>query len=346
MAGLMALSIFSACEEEFYQEEQYRKEIYIVSGDNNIFGQEFTFGEDIEGFLSLNVGGSLPLDRDITVKLQRDESLLQEYNQRNFGTKYSDYVQELPEKYYTPVKGWEAVLNAGSSNVLFPIKVNINELFPDEKYFIPVNISSVSDYQFSKTKGNVMLQVFMKNDYATTKTSTYYSMNGTTFDLREFFGSWNPLVDNTEPIAFNATKLVVPVAENAIRMLPGTTQSADKDVLNLKGIQVTVIDEDIEIPVLGDDGLPTGETRTMKKVTLSPYLASGASIKVRQSAEGNDQDKGTELLSWYDPDKKQFTLNYCYRMPDEKYKFDLFGSPAEADIWHKVKEVLTLMNFK
>ncbi len=346
VAGALMLFTFTACEKEFYEDEQYRKEIYIVSGDNNIFGQEYTFGKANEGYFSVYVGGSMAIDRDVEVKFALNRDLLREYNQRNFGTKYSEYVQELPQNYYTPVNGWEIPLTSGSVYTLFPLKVDINELLPDENYFIPLSISSVSDYQFSEKKGSVLFQIFMKNDYATTKTSTYYSMNGTIYDLREFFGNWNPNIDGSNPTAFNATKLVVPISENAIRILPGTTQSTDRAILNQKGISVTVTDEDVEVPVLGDDGLPTGETVKMKKVMLEPYIGSGANIQVREAAEGINQGAEQKLISYYDPDKKQFTLNYCYRMPDEKVKFDLFGSPAEADVWHKVKEVMTLMKMK
>ena len=44
--GIMTLAAFTSCETKFYDEEQYRKEVYIVSGDENIFGQEYAFGKE------------------------------------------------------------------------------------------------------------------------------------------------------------------------------------------------------------------------------------------------------------------------------------------------------------
>ena len=44
MVGVTATAVLTSCEQEFYQDEQYRKEIYIVSGEDNIFQREFAFG--------------------------------------------------------------------------------------------------------------------------------------------------------------------------------------------------------------------------------------------------------------------------------------------------------------
>ena len=38
---MVSIGVFTACEQEFYQDEQYRKEIYIVSGEDNIFSKNF-----------------------------------------------------------------------------------------------------------------------------------------------------------------------------------------------------------------------------------------------------------------------------------------------------------------
>ena len=41
MVGVTATAVLTSCEQEFYQDEQYRKEIYIVSGEDNIFNEHF-----------------------------------------------------------------------------------------------------------------------------------------------------------------------------------------------------------------------------------------------------------------------------------------------------------------
>ena len=37
MVGVTTTGVLTSCEQEFYQDEQYRKEIYIVSEEDNIF---------------------------------------------------------------------------------------------------------------------------------------------------------------------------------------------------------------------------------------------------------------------------------------------------------------------
>ena len=41
-----AAAFLASCEMEYYKEELYRKEIFIVSGENNSLGQEFEYGEE------------------------------------------------------------------------------------------------------------------------------------------------------------------------------------------------------------------------------------------------------------------------------------------------------------
>ncbi|WP_298647018.1 DUF4361 domain-containing protein [uncultured Proteiniphilum sp.] len=336
LMGLVILSTFSACEKIFHEEEQYRKEIYIVSDNNNVFGQEFTFGEAIDGFLSIYAAGNISVDKDVKVLLERNEAILNEYNKRVNGTNYSAYSLELPEDAYSLPDGWEVTLTPENPYSLFPIRVNINDLLPDERYYIPVSIQSVSDYQFSERKSDVLFRVFFKNDYATTKTDTYYSMNGTILDLREYFG-WGDC-GTTDPTVVNATKLVTPISENSIRILPATMNSRDRGVLNRSGIKVEVTQEIIQVDSLGDDGLPTGITIPCYKVNLSPYMNSNSSVKIMEASDGIDQNNPTKLPSYYNPKNNMFVLNYCYRMPDEKFAFDFFGNRVEADKWHKVRE--------
>lgn len=53
-----AAAFLASCEMEYYKEELYRKEIFIVSGENNILGQEFEYGEEgCEGKLAIYSSG-------------------------------------------------------------------------------------------------------------------------------------------------------------------------------------------------------------------------------------------------------------------------------------------------
>lgn len=330
-----AVLTLTACgEKEFYNDEQYRKEFYIVSNDANIFGQEFTFGKDSTCNISVYGSGSTPVDHDVTVSLRQANSYLVKYNQSVFGSNYGYYAELLPETNYTVPNGWDVVITKNNPYTLFPVSVHIDDLSPDLSYFLPIEIAKVSDYQYSSKKNYVLMRIYMKNAYATTKTDTYYQMNGSTLELKETAsGEWSHVVEGATPTAFNATKKFVPVASNAIRMLPGTSQSADVKVLMSKGLRVTVTDEDMAIDILGDDGLPTGEKKTVKRVVVDAYAVGNDFIQVREAREGVDQTTGDVLPCYYEPATKTFTLNYCYRMPT-----DLVDRVDSK--WFKVREVI------
>lgn len=54
-----AAAFLCSCEMEYYKEELYRKEIFIVSGENNILGQEFEYGEKgFQGELAIYASGT------------------------------------------------------------------------------------------------------------------------------------------------------------------------------------------------------------------------------------------------------------------------------------------------
>ena len=318
---------FTACEAEFYQDEQYRKEIYIVSGENNIFEQQFAFGDDLVGYVSIYAAGTTPLDHEVTVELEEDESLLQSYNQSINGTHYDQYAEKLPEDRYE-VDNWSVTLKPSEETpyALFPIRVNIDGLEPEDIYFLPLRIASVSDYMISESKRTCLLRILMQNDYAYYRASndqTHYSMNGTKIKVAE--GTWEPLEfdneGNANYTAIYATKAVAPVTRYGIRMLPESAITTDRAELRKQGIVVTVHpDELIDVSVMGSDGLPTGETIKCQRVTLDNWYDMDGCISV------NNID---ENPSYYNPDTQQFTLNY-------RYKYN-------SNDWYELHEVMTLM---
>ncbi|WP_106829620.1 BT_3044 domain-containing protein [Parabacteroides pacaensis] len=319
--GVPALLVsLSACEKEFYQDEQYRKEIYFVSEDENVSGQEFEFGGTVN-FLSLYFGGSAPVNQDVSVRVSYDLSYLQAYNKRMYDTSYDKYGLELPAENYK-IEDWSRTLKANSETpyVLFPIQVDVTGLSPDRDYFIPLKIDSVSNYMISKTKNYVLFQIFLKNEYATTKKDTYYNMTGTSLQGTE---DWGFKPGNQDPVAIISTKLVVPLAKNSVRILPSNKFSMAQDQIRHWGINVTVHpDETIDVPAM-EEGVPTGETISMYKVTLSPYIDSGLSVKLLD-VEGKP--------STYDPESKTFYLNYCYSIGEK--------NSENKDVWYEMTETM------
>lgn len=312
-----AAAFLCSCEMEYYKEELYRKEIFIVSGENNILGHEFDYGDEgSQGELALYASGTTGLDENVTVKLGLDYDAIGEYNKRNFDTKFEDYAMELPAEYYT-LDPMSVEMEAGNSSARLPISVRVDGLLPDQTYFIPLRIESVSAYMPSTTKNFVLFEILRKNDYASTKSDTYYTMTGTTqtgWIIDNIFGS------NTRRQAINSSKLVIPVGAHSIRILPGATAANDKVTTRNNSIRVTVDPESwVNVPVYVE-GEITDKVVPMQKVSIAPYLDSQDAIHV--SASPRD-------VSAYDPATGTFYLYYRYQLATES-----------GNTWHEVRETM------
>lgn len=321
----LVLLVLTACETTFYDEEQYRKEIYIVSYDNNMFGQEYTYGEGSVGYLSIYAAGTTAIDHDVTVEIEVYPDFLRNYNKRVYGEDYTNYAKELDPADYE-IESMTTVLKADSPNpyVQLPIKVNINNLNPEEAYYIPLRIKSVSDYMISPDKQNVLYRVYVKNDYATTKSATYYTMNGTEQKFTVTGGVFTPAEAIT---TVNATKPVVPIGQHNVRMLPNAmTTDTHNNSINIH----VVPGETVDVPVYVE-GVATGETVKRQKVELSTWIESSSSLIIESLEDINIDAAVQERISYYNPETKRFTLNYRYMSPDE-------------NVWHFMHEEVYPLN--
>lgn len=304
-----AVAWLSSCELEYYKEELYRKEISFVSGDNNVIGQEFEYGGD-EGLVALYASGTTPLAEDVTITIAMDQEAIGNYNRVNFDTQYDSYAKQLPEENYT-IKKMEVVMKAGENTAFLPIEVDIDNLLADQAYFIPLRIASVSAYMPSLTRNYVLFEIYRKNEFATTKENTYYTMNGTMQEgwlIDGIFGS------SVRRQVINSSKLVVPCDDHSILILPAAKVSSDKRASRDMGIRITVSpDEWVNVPVY-EEGILTDKVQPMRKVTFAPYLDSQEALQVVASPVD---------VSGYDPVTETFHLYYRYKLANENSWFDV-----------------------
>lgn len=320
-AAALLLTALAACETKFYEDEQYRKEVYIVSNESNIAGQEYTFTDDAVGYLSIYTGGTTAIEEDVVVELQKNSAFLRDYNQRIFGDDFNSYAQELDPACYS-IESMAVTLKASNPKpyTMLPIKVDISELDPDKTYFIPLRIKSVSKYMISEKKRDVLFRIYMKNDYASTKSTTYYTMNGTDELYKET--SEGVFESQGVPTLINVTKSMAPIAASSVRVLPGTTLSSEASTIAIRSLNVTVHpDRIVDVPVM-KEGEPTGETVQRQLVTITSWQQNSRSMLVG-TIDGKQ--------SYYDPETQEFTLNYRYKLP------------AETS-WHFSNEVMTPLN--
>lgn len=311
VAAVVAAALVS-CQNKYFENELYRKEIYIVSGDNNIAGQEFSFGGD-RGYVSVYAGGVLGIDKELAITLAHDYEAIAEYNKRNFDQDFDKYALELPQHNYS-IENKTVKLNpeSGLPYALCPIDITIDDLLPDETYFIPLRIESASGCMVSLSKRYVLLQVFMKNAYATTKKSTYYTMNGVS--LEGSVDAGGEFTAAKPPVVIHGSKLLVPLSENSVRILPAARVTSKIREINDWSIRVAVEDDIVEFPVLDGDGLPTDKFYRMQKVSIQPYSDSENAIRI-QEIEGSP--------CAYDPVTKTFHLDYRYKLSSESSWFEM-----------------------
>jgi hypothetical protein len=265
----LAGAVICSCDrDELFEREQYKKVFALLSSDDagfNVFTEEHDLElVESEGFVSVVCGGSLPTEKDINVTLVEDEELLSEYNTGKFGEDENKYARWLPHDKYD-IANYSITVPAGERTGLMSIKIRPNGLSPDSTYFIPLSIDRFTAYELNPAKSNVLYRLYMKNYYATNKSTTYYSFRGK--------------IDGVNAMR---NKEVFPVSGNSVRIMAGDiTFESKTDIINggsilatvdengsvrieaWKDIAVTQVDGDPDYPntfSIYDDGYKTYKT--------------------------------------------------------------------------------------
>lgn len=234
---LVCCGCISSCDDyKQYEEEMYKKQIYIVSKKDMIFNVECDMNVE-KGLYNLSIacGGSKKLDTDVTVTIEGDTLLLPRYNYLNFELDTSKYAWKLDESKYN-FNSLTTVIRARSEYGLVPFSIISSDLYdlcPDSTYFIPMAIKSVSEYELNKKKFNVLLRILPKNTYAETAEATYYLMKGKY--------SKYPLEENKEinSILF-PSKIAHPISANEVRFFIGNENRTKRAEINKYGIVIKV----------------------------------------------------------------------------------------------------------
>lgn len=232
------LLIFASCEENLLEQEQYKKVIYLLSGENNVFSYSHALNDSLtRGYLTVGSGGTKALESDAVIKLDIDQASLDAYNRKIFDVDYDKYVKTLDASRFV-LPSYDIVLRAGQDAVttFFPIEVDANGLSPDTVYMIPFKIVEASDYEVNPVKSTVLYRVDLKNKYAEPRNQSY-KMKGT------------KQVEGGNLSVITTTKSMVPISGNKVRIFPENLQySTELDEIENKTI-VLVIEKDNSIRI-------------------------------------------------------------------------------------------------
>ena len=284
------VGVLSSCSngDEFFKEERYKKEIYVVSDASQVFQAEYEMTKSDEAMktLAFAVSGTNPIDRDVNIVVEKDEELLTEYNYNNYRDETDKYAHGLNEVDYI-LSSSSVTINMGTEfknqvgKLPITLKTSVLEnLSVDSIYFIPFRIKEASPYEINEDKRNVLYRIYKKNQYASQRKNTFYNSIG-------YIGS----------AFFTSTKVVQPLSYNKIRVYVGGqvySTSDTKETINKNAMIITVNEDNT--------------------VTMSPYSTEGG-LKVTTlvpSDNPNDTSGSYGYRNVYNPDEQCFYLYYSY----------------------------------
>lgn len=293
----------AACSngDEYFKDERYKKMIYAISDNEQVFNAEFELTEqqEIIGVQPFAVSGTNPIEQDVHLTVEDDPDLLTEYNYSHYMDETDKYAHELKkdQDYSLPTTAVEikAGVDPGYEVGKLQVKMKtsvLEGLSLDSIYFLTLRIKEANPYEINEEKRNVLFRVYKKNAYASQKNVTYYTSSGYMDD---------------SPMASDS-KIIMPLTYNKVRAyIAGKVYNANdtKETISKNAMVITVdADNNVKMSVYDPKS-------TLKVETLTP------------SDDPNSGSYG--YRNFYDPEEKKFFLYY---------RFD------SGEGWKEVREVL------
>ena len=282
---VIVAAIASSCDrDELFTREHYKAVVAVKSeGGFNVFAQEHDLAKldangFSDGFISANIGGSLPTTEPVRLSIVMDDDLLQFYNQRNFGTESYRYAHFLNSDRFS-VANMSINIPAGERNGRMNIRVSPGGLSPDSIYLIPFRVDNSTAYELNIDKSTVLYQVQLKNFWSTTRSIPSYNNRGTRYSL--------PFPDKYVPPATVAddgdvlvgtpsymTKSVYPVSADEVRFFGG-----HKTYNSRENQEVAIAQWSVRVKIHDIGKVETGQA---VGVTISAWNTSNDGFKVTQ----------------------------------------------------------------
>jgi hypothetical protein len=316
---------FVTCDSYNFDAEQYKNEISLLSDNEGIYNKQVAKMQnngDIIYLVATLSGSNAPkspfnvtLQKSLTVRngsgaWAEDEtgeyefvSLFDLYNKSNFDIDTTRFARLLPEECFT-IPSLSGQISAGAFQHRFPVHLrNLDQLSPDTAYFLNYRIDPSKTDVFNPNRQEVLLRIYVENEFASTRTSTFYTYISSTITN---MGNGNVARPTSSVQTF-------PLSENAVRMLAGNEAMGDYTTalerINANSITLTM-------------GAQTAGNPLARHVTITPYK----DIDVVQLPPFEQFDNTFVLHSISTPDGrithfKEFRLHYQYRLqPTDAYR--------------------------
>lgn len=206
----IAFLLFSGCEQlDPLREEQYIKQVYIV-GASAIVSQFVMPYQSTpsDAYISLATGGSLNIDKDVTVSVVHDDQAIKWYNNK--------YMIDAPVKYRIleatnyNIPKMSTTIKAGEVYGRLPFSVTTTGLHCDSLYALTFKIDKVSDYQKVVKDSVLILNLNLVNAYS----GTYQLNIARSNMIKNNAGVW----EKGTTTNLSTTRLLKAVDENTVRL--------------------------------------------------------------------------------------------------------------------------------
>ena len=179
--AVLAMMVCACNRDEIFEREQYKHIVSLMSnkteGIFNIFEEELDLAQyPSVGYIAASCGGAMAINEPITLQMTEDLDLLHDYNYVNYEMSTDLYIKPLSSDRYM-VDAHQITIPARERSGRMKIKVNASDLSPDSTYLIPFRIVR-SNCELNAEKTTLLYRVFMKNFYATNRTSVDYQHVG------------------------------------------------------------------------------------------------------------------------------------------------------------------------
>lgn len=240
--------VSSSCDEyEVFEKEQYKNVFSLISEDQeNVYSKTIDFRQaEADGYIAFSIGGTNPTDKDITVNVVEDASLINAYNLSKYDMGVDRYIHPLPADKYD-ITSSKCIIPAGTTGAQILMKIRPEGLSPDSAYFIAVRVDSYSGFEINPLKDYLLYKVMVKNQWCAGDNgdrgrSTAYTDTGS----EKVAGSTDM------PAQLSGTKIMRPISANQVRILPGKVIHNYDRVLFEKAAIVLTINEDNSVDFEG-----------------------------------------------------------------------------------------------
>lgn len=163
---ILAALLFSGCEQiNPLEDEQYIKQFYIVGANSIVssFNVPYKAGTS-DAYISIASGGSLNIDKDVTVTVKHDDQAIDWYNNKYMIDAPVRYQILDPSHYEIP----SMAVTVKNSEIYgrLPFTVSTQGLHCDSLYAITFAIDAVSEHTKRQAYTVLILNLNLVNDYS------------------------------------------------------------------------------------------------------------------------------------------------------------------------------------